>query len=69
MGAARDGIVVGYILAAAKSDATWGPNIWVEAAGHAAAEPEVVRELYAVAAADVGRRRDGQPPRPRAGHR
>jgi GNAT superfamily N-acetyltransferase len=47
--AARDGLVVGYIVGFSK-DATWGPNIWIESAGHAAVEPEVVRELYAVAA-------------------
>ena len=46
----RDGRVVGYMAGFSK-DRTWGPNIWIESAGHAAAEPEVVRELYAVAAA------------------
>lgn len=29
----------------------WGANVWVEAAGHAAIEPLIVRELYAAAAA------------------
>jgi ribosomal protein S18 acetylase RimI-like enzyme len=48
--ARRDGELVGYIIGQAKS-ATWGENVWVEAAGHAATEPSIVRELYAVAAA------------------
>ncbi len=41
--------VVGYLLGAPKSE-TWGQNIWVESAGHAVEEPELARELYAVAA-------------------
>jgi GNAT superfamily N-acetyltransferase len=49
--ATRAGAIEGYLVGHPKADATWGPNIWVESAGHAAAEPEVVRELYAVAAA------------------
>jgi GNAT superfamily N-acetyltransferase len=44
-----DGVMVGYMVGFPK-DKTWGPNIWIESAGHAAVEPEVVRELYAVAA-------------------
>ena len=47
--AERDDAVVGYMIGRSR-DATWGANIWIEAAGHAAVEPEVVRELYAVAA-------------------
>ena len=31
-------------------DATWGRNIWVDPAGHAADDPELVRDLYAAAA-------------------
>ena len=46
----RDGEVVGYLIGQQKSP-TWGANVWVEAAGHAATEPSVVRELYAVASA------------------
>jgi ribosomal protein S18 acetylase RimI-like enzyme len=49
--AARGGRVVGYLIGVAKADATWGPNVWVEAAGHAAEDPDVVRLLYATAAA------------------
>jgi ribosomal protein S18 acetylase RimI-like enzyme len=48
--ARRDGEVVGYLLGAEKSPSMWGANVWVEAAGHAAVEPSIVRELYAVAA-------------------
>ena len=29
--------VVGYLLGAPKPSRTWGPNLWVEAAGHAVA--------------------------------
>lgn len=58
--ATRGGEVVGYLLGAPKS-ASWGPNAWVESAGHALADgedAEVLRDLYAVAArrwADEGR--------------
>jgi GNAT superfamily N-acetyltransferase len=48
--AIRDGEVVGYLLGV-RRDESWGPNVWVELPGHAAVEPEVVRDLYAVAAA------------------
>lgn len=48
--ARSDGAVVGYLIGQQKSP-TWGANTWVEAAGHAATEPAVVRELYAVASA------------------
>jgi GNAT superfamily N-acetyltransferase len=41
---------VGYLLGAPKPSSTWGDNIWVEQAGHAVEEAEVVRDLYAVAA-------------------
>src|SRR5258706_2211480 len=48
--ARRDGAVVGYLIGQQKDPSTWGPNVWVEAARHAAAEPAIVRELYAAAA-------------------
>ena len=48
--AVRDGEVFGYLLGV-PLDEIWGPNVWVEPAGHAVAEPELVRDLYAVAAA------------------
>src|SRR5262245_15487243 len=43
--ALRDGRVVGYLLGTARDD-IWGSNVWVEPAGHAAAEAESVRDLY-----------------------
>jgi GNAT superfamily N-acetyltransferase len=49
--AVRDGKPVGYLLGSSKSREPWGPNIWVESAGHAAADGETLRDLYAVAAA------------------
>ncbi|MFN2469066.1 MAG: GNAT family N-acetyltransferase [Gaiellaceae bacterium] len=45
----HDGRIAGYLLGAPR-DASWGANVWVEFAGHAAEEAEVVRDLYAVAA-------------------
>ncbi len=48
--ARRGSEVVGYLIGQQKAP-TWGANVWVEAAGHAATEPWVLRELYAVAAA------------------
>ena len=48
--ALRDEVVVGYMIGIAKAEATWGKNIWIEPAGHAAVTPDVVRSLYAVAA-------------------
>jgi GNAT superfamily N-acetyltransferase len=58
--ALRGGEVVGYLVGAPKGSPTWGPNVWVEAAGTATVpeDPEVTRELYAAAAArwvDEGR--------------
>ena len=47
--AVQDGDVVGFLLGVPK-DASWGPNVWVEPAGHAAARAELVRDLYAAAA-------------------
>ena len=49
--ATHSGDVVGFLIGVAKADATWGPNVWVEAPGHAAQDPGVVRLLYATAAA------------------
>ena len=48
--ALRDGTVVGYLVGAPRDAALWGPNMWVDAAGHAASEPDAVRELYAASA-------------------
>jgi ribosomal protein S18 acetylase RimI-like enzyme len=56
--ALRDGHAVGYVVGAPKQSPAWGPNLWVESAGQATEEPEVMRDLYATAAArwvDEGR--------------
>jgi ribosomal protein S18 acetylase RimI-like enzyme len=58
--AVRAGRMVAYLVGAPRPDPIWGDNVWVEAAGHAAEEPELVRDLYGVAAArwvDEGRTR------------
>ena len=48
--AIADGKVVGFLVGAPR-DASWGPNAWVEPAGHAVSDAELVRDLYAEAAA------------------
>lgn len=48
--AIRDGELDGYLLGTHREDETWGANVWVELAGHAVREPELVRDLYAAAA-------------------
>jgi GNAT superfamily N-acetyltransferase len=56
----RDGELIGYLLGAPRDEARWGANVWVEAAGHAATEPELLRDLYDLAAtrwAEEGRTR------------
>jgi GNAT superfamily N-acetyltransferase len=47
--ALRGGQVVGFLLGTRKNDQPWGANVWVEAAGYAVDEPELVRDLYAFA--------------------
>jgi len=46
----RAGAPVGFVLGAPKTSPMWGPNIWVEAAGQAVTDAEVMRDLYAAAA-------------------
>jgi ribosomal protein S18 acetylase RimI-like enzyme len=46
--AVRGSETVGYLLGAPKGD-TWGPNVWVEAAGQAAEDAETMRDLFALA--------------------
>ena len=46
----RGSRVVGYLLGVRRSDERWGPNVWIELAGHAVEEPEDVRDLYGAAA-------------------
>jgi predicted N-acetyltransferase YhbS len=47
--ATRGERLVGYLLGMRKGD-DWGPNVWVEPAGHAVERAEDVRDLYAAAA-------------------
>jgi len=44
-----DGDVAGFVVGTPR-DASWGPNMWVEPAGHAVTDAELVRDLYAAAA-------------------
>jgi ribosomal protein S18 acetylase RimI-like enzyme len=48
--ALADGRFVGYLIGAPRSSRPWGPNVWVEAAGQAVEDPELIRDLYAAAA-------------------
>jgi len=45
--ALRAGKVTGYLLGTRREDQNWGANVWIEAAGYAAGEAELVRDLYA----------------------
>ena len=47
-GAFTDGA---YVLGRSRDPALWGPNVWVDAAGHAASDPERLRDVWAAAAA------------------
>jgi hypothetical protein len=52
--------MAGYLIGTHRDEPIWGPNGWVELAGHAVAEPEDVRDLYAAVAqrwVDEGRTR------------
>src|SRR6267142_1853610 len=58
--ALREGQAVGFLLGTRKDDQTWGANVWVDAAGYAVDEPELVRDLYAFSSqrwVDEGRTR------------
>ncbi len=51
----RDGDGVGdevmaFVLGAPRPSPVWGPNVWIEVGGHAARDPEALREAYAEAA-------------------
>jgi GNAT superfamily N-acetyltransferase len=48
--AVRDGRIVGFMVGIRKDDEVWGPNVWVDPAGHAVEEAELVRDLYAALA-------------------
>ncbi len=45
--------IAGFLLGAPKASPVWGSNVWVDAAGQAVAEPELVRDMYGLAAAPV----------------
>ncbi len=58
--ALREGQVVGFLVGTRKDEQTWGANVWVEAAGYAVVEPQLVRDLYAFSSqrwVDEGRTR------------
>ena len=48
----QKGDVVAYVLGTRRPDSTWGPNVWIEDAGHAGTKAEAIREAYAAAAAE-----------------
>ena len=48
----RAGRIAGYVLGISKDEEPWGPNVWVEPAGHAVEQAEDLRDLYAAAAVD-----------------
>jgi ribosomal protein S18 acetylase RimI-like enzyme len=48
--AVREGEVVGFLLGSVDENEWWDRHVWVGLAGHAAGEPEVVRDLYGTAA-------------------
>jgi GNAT superfamily N-acetyltransferase len=48
--AVAGGELVGFLVGRPR-EASWGPNVWVDAAGHAVVRAELVRDLYAAAAA------------------
>jgi ribosomal protein S18 acetylase RimI-like enzyme len=50
--AERDGRLVGYLIGAPDDEGSWGPNEWIDHAGHAVEEPEVLRDLYTALAAE-----------------
>jgi ribosomal protein S18 acetylase RimI-like enzyme len=48
--ALRAGQVAGYLVAEIRENQIWGRHAWVDYAGHAADDPELVRDMYAAAA-------------------
>ena len=45
-----DGQLVGYLIGAPDDEASWGANEWIDHAGYAVEEPELIRDLYAALA-------------------
>lgn len=48
--AIQDGRLAGYLAGSVTESRFWGRHVWVAHAGHAAREPELVRDLYGLAA-------------------
>jgi ribosomal protein S18 acetylase RimI-like enzyme len=48
--AVSGGELVGFLLGSVKENEWWGGHVWIGLAGHAARDPEVVRDLYRAAA-------------------
>jgi ribosomal protein S18 acetylase RimI-like enzyme len=46
------GELTGYLVTMPRPESIWGPHMFVEGAGHAVADAETVRDLYAAVAAD-----------------
>ncbi|MFZ0325530.1 MAG: GNAT family N-acetyltransferase [Actinomycetes bacterium] len=46
----RRGTVAAYLLGVAREDSVWGPNVWMPAEAAAAAEADLLRDVYAGAA-------------------
>ncbi len=42
--------IAGFVLGAPKPSPAWGPNVWVDGAGQAVTDPELLREMYGLAA-------------------
>lgn len=40
-----------YVLGRSRDPELWGPNVWIDTAGHAARDPELLRDVWAQAAA------------------
>jgi GNAT superfamily N-acetyltransferase len=49
--ALEGGKLAGFLLGAPKSSPAWGSNVWVDAAAHAVTEPDLLRDMYGLAAA------------------
>jgi ribosomal protein S18 acetylase RimI-like enzyme len=50
--AVEDGEVAGYLVGRELEDRHWARHVWVDRAGYAADDPELVRDLFAAAAED-----------------
>jgi ribosomal protein S18 acetylase RimI-like enzyme len=53
--AEREGRLVGYLIGAPDDPGSWGADEWIDHPGHAAEEPEVLRDLYAALADEAVR--------------